>query len=68
MLQGGLGLLQRGLNLVDGSFRLPDLLIEFRRIDLRQRLTGSHVIPQVHKAALQIAVGSRQDGRFRQRL
>ena len=41
----------RRLRLLDGGLGLVDLLIEFRRIDLRQRLAGLHVVADVREAA-----------------
>jgi hypothetical protein len=45
-----------------------DLLVHLWRIDFRDDLARPDTIPDVHEAALQVAVGARQDRRFGQRL
>ena len=44
------------------------LLIQFRRIDLRQQLPRLHPVADVHLAALHVSAGTRQHRRFGDRL
>src|SRR5215510_9321866 len=60
----GFRLLGCGQRLVDGSFRLADLLIDLGSVDLGKHLAGRHAVADVDEAPLEIAVGSRQYRRF----
>ena len=54
--------------LLNRRLRLIDLLVEFRRIDLRQQLARLHAIADIDQAAFEIAVGARQNRRLSHRL
>ena len=47
---------------------LANLLVEFGRFDFGQRLAGADAIADIHHAALDVAVGARQNGSFGNRL
>ncbi len=63
-----LRLFGRRVGLLDRRFRLMNLLIQFRRLDLGEHLAGSHAIPDIGETTLEIAVRPREDRRFGQGL
>ena len=65
LFQSRVGALQVRLRLHHRGLRLPHLLIQIRRLHFRQKLAGGNAVADVHVAALHIAFGARQDGRFR---
>ena len=64
----GIGLTHRGPGLLQTSFRLVHLLIQFGGLDHCQRLSGSNPVAYIHHALLDIAVGPSKHRRFRSRL
>ena len=63
-----LGKPEGGFGLVELSPGAIELLVEFRRIDLGQKLPGLDMGADVHQPALEIPVGARIDRRFDPRL
>ena len=57
-----------GLRLLDRRLRLVDLLIELRRVDFGEDLARRHAVADIGEAALEVAVGARQNRRLGQRL
>jgi hypothetical protein len=45
--------------------RLPNLLIQVGRLHIREKLSGGNAVSDVHIAMPYVALGARQDGRFR---
>ncbi len=58
----------RGLRVGEIRLGLPQLLVDFRRIDLGEQLAGLHGRADVDEPAFEIAVGARVDRRIRVRL
>ena len=63
-----LRLFDGGLRLFDRGVGLLNLLIEFRRIDFGEVLTGPHAVAEVREAPFQISVRAGQNRSFRNRL
>ena len=61
LLQCRLGLLQVGLD-------LANLQVQLRRFDFGNGLARLNTVADIHQAALNVAVGARQDGSLRDRL
>ena len=58
-VSGGFGQVQRGPGLIQFGLGLRELLIEFRRVNFRERLAVGDVIADVHKPVFQITAGAR---------
>ena len=67
-LRGQVGDFLVGFGRREIGFRLAQLLIDFRGLDLGQQLAGLHRCADVDQPALQIATGARVDGRLVVRL
>ena len=65
---GDLGELVVGLGRGAVGARLLELVVDLRRLDLREQLTGFHARADIGVPALEIAVGPRVDRRVHERL
>ena len=51
-----------------GRLRLVDLLIELRRVDFGEHLSGRHTVADVGEAAFEVSIGARKNRRLGERL